>query len=133
MSKNVSATKTISFELQKPELKTLVETDEEVMSRIATRFKILDDMTRAACDGHIRAMIVSGPPGVGKSYGIERQLEKASLFDQIAGRKIKSEMIKGATSALGLYMALYKYSDTNCVVVFDDCDSILVDDTSLNL
>tara|TARA_B110000977_G_C10979145_1_gene455435 strand:- start:659 stop:1195 length:537 start_codon:yes stop_codon:yes gene_type:complete len=28
---------------------------------------------------------------------------------------------------------LYKYSDENSVLVFDDCDSVLLDDTSLNL
>jgi hypothetical protein len=28
---------------------------------------------------------------------------------------------------------LYKYSDKNCVLVFDDCDSILFDDVCLNL
>jgi hypothetical protein len=78
-------------------------------------------------------MIVAGPPGVGKSYGIESQLEKANLFDQISGRRVKSEMIKGTASALGMYKALYKYSDDNSVIVFDDCDSILLDDVCLNL
>lgn len=78
-------------------------------------------------------MIVSGPPGVGKSYGIERQLDKANLFDRIAGRKVKSEIFKGASTALGLYMSLFKYSEANCVAVFDDCDTILSDEVSLNL
>ena len=53
---------------------TKVETDEEVMNRIEQRFNILDDMTKAAINGDIRAMIVQGPPGVGKSYGVEFQL-----------------------------------------------------------
>jgi replication-associated recombination protein RarA len=44
-----------------------VETDEEVMHRIEQRFNILDDMTKACIAGDIRAMIVVGPPGVGKS------------------------------------------------------------------
>jgi hypothetical protein len=109
------------------------ETDEQVMERIAGRFDMLDKMAAAACNGNIRAMIVSGPPGVGKSYGVERELEKASLFDKIAGRRIKCEVIKGSTTALGLYCQLYKYSDEGSVLVFDDCDSILLDDVSLNL
>ena len=109
------------------------EDDETVIARIAERFEILDDMTKAVLNGDIRAMIVAGPPGVGKSYGIESQLEKANLFDQISGRRVKSEMIKGTASALGMYKALYKYSDSNSVVVFDDCDSILLDDVCLNL
>ena len=66
-----------------------VETDEQVMDRIEQRFAILDDMTKAAIAGDIRAMIVVGPPGVGKSYGVEYQLEKAGMFDQISGKKIK--------------------------------------------
>jgi predicted AAA+ superfamily ATPase len=109
------------------------EDDEAVISRIAERFDILDDMTKAVLNGDIRAMIVAGPPGVGKSYGIESQLERANLFDQISGRRVKSEMIKGTASALGMYKALYKYSDENSVIVFDDCDSILLDDVCLNL
>ena len=110
-----------------------VETDEEIIERIRERFSILDEMTTAATNGDIRAMIVSGPPGVGKSFGVERIVEKATLFDQISGKKLRAEVIKGSTSALGLYCQLYKYSDENCVLVFDDCDSILLDDVSLNL
>lgn len=109
------------------------ETEEEAIVRIRERFEILHDMTRAATTGDIRAMIVSGPPGVGKSFGVEQEIEKATLFDQVAGRKLRAEVVKGSATALGLYATLYKYSDPNCVLVFDDCDSILLDDTSLNL
>ena len=111
----------------------VVETDEQVIERIRERFEILDEMAKAATNGDIRAMIVSGPPGVGKSYGVEQVVEKACLFDQIAGKKLRAEVVKGSATALGLYCTLYKYSDPNCVLVFDDCDSILLDDVSLNL
>jgi len=114
-------------------LETAGETDEAVIERIRQRFEILDEMTTAATTGDIRAMIVSGPPGVGKSFGVERIVEKACLFDQISGKRLRAEVIKGSTSALGLYCALYKHSDANCMLVFDDCDSILLDDVSLNL
>ena len=109
------------------------QTDEERMAEIAERFEILHEMTKAAVSGDIRAMIVSGPPGVGKSYGVELEIEKATLLDQIAGRKLRAEVVKGSATPIGLYQTLYKYSDPNCVVVFDDCDSILLDDVSLNL
>lgn len=109
------------------------ESDEEVIARIRERFDILHEMTKAAANGDIRAMIVSGPPGVGKSYGVEQEIEKACLLDQIAGRKLRAEVVKGSATPIGLYQTLYKYSDPNCVVVFDDCDSILIDDVSLNL
>jgi hypothetical protein len=109
------------------------ETDEQIMDRIGKRFGILDEMTRAAKEGNIKAMIVSGPPGVGKSYGVEQQLEKDSIFDDVAGNSRKYEVVKGAMSAIGLYAKLYKYSDPKNVVVFDDCDSVLLDDLSLNI
>jgi hypothetical protein len=109
------------------------QTDEERMAEIAERFEILTEMTKAATAGDIRAMIVSGPPGVGKSFGVELEIEKATLLDQIAGRRLRAEVVKGSATAIGLYQALYKYSDPNCVIVFDDCDSILLDDVCLNL
>ena len=110
-----------------------VETDEEVMERIGSRFDILDQMTKATIAGDVRAMIVVGPPGVGKSYGVEKQLEHSGLFDKLSGRKIKYEVIKGAMTPIGLYCTLYKHSDKNNVLVFDDCDSVFQDDLSLNI
>lgn len=109
------------------------ETDEEVMCRIGERFDILDQMTKATIAGDVRAMIVVGPPGVGKSYGVEKQLELSGLFDKLAGRRIKYEVIKGAMTPIGLYCTLYKSSDPCNVLVFDDCDSVFQDDLSLNI
>lgn len=109
------------------------ETDDEIMARMRDRFEILDDMTKAVIAGDIRAVIVSGPPGVGKSYGVEQELDKAALFDKVAGRRVRSEVVKGSTTALGLYTTLYKYSDPGSVLVFDDSDDIFFDDTSLNI
>lgn len=114
-------------------VKTPVKTDEERIKEIAERFEILDEMTKATLNGDIRAMIVSGPPGVGKSFTVESEIEKASIFDHIAGRKLKSTIVKGNATAIGLYKTLYEYSDTNCVIVFDDADSIFFDDLSLNI
>lgn len=111
----------------------VAETDEQAMDRIRERFDILHEMTKACVSGDIRAMIVSGPPGVGKSFGVEQEIDKATMFDQIAGKRLRAEVVKGAATPIGLYKTLYKYSDPNCVVVFDDCDSILLDDLALNL
>lgn len=109
------------------------ETDDEIKTRMRERFKVLTNMTQAAKEGNVRAVIVSGPPGVGKSFGVEQQLMKADLFDAIAARKPKYEIVKGAMSSIGLYMKLYEYREKGNVVVFDDCDSILFDDLSLNI
>ena len=100
--------------------------DTEVMARIAERFEILEDMTTAVKEGDVRAMIVVGPPGVGKSYGVHKKLDEHSLYDEVAG-KVKYQGVKGAMTALGLYAKLYEFSDSGNVLVFDDCDSVLMD------
>jgi len=109
------------------------ESDQEILDRLAERFDILTDMTKAVKSGDVRAMIVSGPPGVGKSYGVEAVLQKDGLFDTLAERKPRYEIVKGAMSALGLYAKLYEFSAEKNVVVFDDCDSVLMDELSLNI
>jgi len=109
------------------------ETDVEIKERLRKRFQVLTDMTQAAKEGNVRAVIVSGPPGVGKSYGVEQQLQKSDLFQTIAGRPPKYEIVKGAMSAIGLYKKLYDFKDLGNVIVFDDCDSILLEDLSLNI
>ena len=111
------------------------ETDEETVERMRERFQMLEDMTAASKRGDVRAMIVSGPPGVGKSYGVEKVLGKHDLLADIAGNNSlkKYEVVKGAMSAIGLYCKLFNYADKDCVLVFDDCDSVLLDDLSLNI
>ena len=110
-------------------------TDDQIMERLRTRFSILDDMTRAVKKGDVRAMIVTGPPGVGKSFGVEKVLAKHDVFADVAqDQKLKKyEVVKGAMSALGLYSKLFEYSDKKSILVFDDCDSVLLDDLSLNI
>ena len=115
------------------ELSVAKESDEEIIARLSERFSILTEMTKAVKHGDVRAMIVSGPPGVGKSFGVEAVLQKDDLFNTLGNKKPKYEVVKGAMSSLGLYCKLYEYADAGNVIVFDDCDSILMEDLSLNI
>ena len=139
MAEMTTAKKSAKGEVKSLEMdkvgKVLNESDEQIMGRLRERFNILDDMTRAVKKGAVRAMIVSGPPGVGKSHGVEAVLGKHDMMANIAGNeKLKKyEVVKGAMSALGLYSKLYQYSDAKNILVFDDCDSVLLDDLSLNI
>ena len=108
------------------------KTQEERMAEIQARFDILDDMAEACKEGTVRALILSGPPGIGKSYGVTTKLEQTSMFDNLQAVN-KWEVVKGATSGLGLYKKLYQYSKAGSVIVFDDCDTVLFDDLSLNI
>ena len=66
------------------------ESDEEAIARIEGRFNILTEMTEAVAQQKVKGMIVSGPPGIGKSYGVESCMDRYSTFDDIAGKKRSS-------------------------------------------
>jgi len=108
------------------------ESDEETIERLRERFDMLKDMTKAVKKGDVRAMIVSGPPGVGKSHGVEEVLDRYKTLETLGAAK-KYEVVKGAMSPIGLYCKLFKYADKDNVLVFDDCDSIFDEPLALNI
>ncbi len=103
------------------------ETDAQIEARLNERFSVLEMLTDAAFNGDANAAIISGPPGLGKSFTIEKGLK------QWDPNKINSLQIKGYVRATGLYKLLYKFRNKGQVIVFDDADTVLFDETSLNL
>ena len=105
----------------------IVETDEQVETRISERFEVLEYMTEAAISGDARSMIVSGPAGLGKSHTVETALSKwdpaGDFYTQI----------KGYVRAPGLFKLLYKHRHAGRVLVFDDADDVFLDDVSIGL
>lgn len=102
------------------------ETDDEILTRLNDRFSVMTDMALATAIGQNRAMIVSGPAGLGKSHGIGMVLEEL-------GDNVKATIIKGFVRSTGLYKTLFDHRDPGSVVIFDDADSIFFDDVSLNI
>ena len=100
------------------------ETEEQIRAKLAERFETLTDVANAAVDGRVRAVVVSGPAGLGKSSEVLAVLEKRKPF---------YTMVSGFVRATGLYKTLYEYRHPGSVIVFDDADSIFNDDISLNL
>jgi len=135
-SKAITTSHVIEFDtdaIKAKEAAIATESDEAILNRLNERFDILTEMTKAVKRGDVRAMIVSGPPGVGKSHNVEAVLQKDGLFDTLGERKPKFEVVKGAMSSIGLYSKLYEFSDSKHVLVFDDCDDILQEELSLNI
>lgn len=109
------------------------ETDDEAMERISETFLMLDKIVDASVRGVIRGLVVSGPPGVGKSFGVEKQLEAANMFRTMAGHDPRYEIVSGGVSSIGLYQKLYHNRGKDQVLVFDDCDGVLFEEECLNL
>lgn len=96
---------------------------------IEERFEALDILAESVIAGNVRAMIVAGAPGVGKTYTLEQRLEAA-----VATNRIKAYTpIKGSVSPIGLYTTLYENRKSGNVIVLDDIDSVFNDEESLNL
>lgn len=106
------------------------ETEEEIDLRLRQRFDTLDRMAAGVIKGVVPALIVSGPAGLGKSYGIERALEAHAAETQ--DEDFKYDVINGSISAVGLYIALYRMREGG-IVVLDDADEVFRDETALNI
>ncbi len=109
------------------------ETEDEAMSRISDTFLMLDKLTDACSKNIIRGLVVSGPPGIGKSFGVEKQLEAANMFLTLSNQDPKYEVISGGVSSIGLYQKLYHNRRKDTVLVFDDSDGVLFEEECLNL
>ena len=104
---------------------------------INQRFGFLSDMVTMLAKKDQPSVVVTGPGGLGKSHTVTTTLENSGLID-ISGLDIGDDVptnsfrvVKGYSTAKGLYRTLYE--NRNSVVVFDDCDSVLKDATSLNI
>ena len=106
-------------------LKQSNETDVQIDQKLKDRFDILEMMTNAAIDGSVKSLIVSGPAGLGKSFTVEQALE---TWDP---EELNHTVIRGYVKATGLYKTLYQYRNKGQMIVFDDSDSIFMDDTTL--
>lgn len=103
-------------------------TDAEVDRYVNDKFSSLERMAQGVVSGIFRAVILSGPPGVGKSFAIENILAHAA-----SQSGLDYERITTYSRATGLYKALYENRDTSDVILIDDCDSIFQDDISLSI
>lgn len=97
----------------------------EASKRILIRFGILEEFAEQSTRGECRAMIVSGPPGLGKSFTVERVLKGMDEGSY--------SLLKGYVKTTGLIRKLYEHRHPGHLVVFDDCDMIFRDENSLNL
>lgn len=111
--------------LTAPVIQRPIETEAEVLTKLTDRFSAMDLMAGATAAGTNRSLIISGPAGLGKSHGVMQ------ILDNLKGVEVK--VIRGFVRATGLYKTLHEFRHNNCVIVFDDADSVFGDDISLNI
>jgi hypothetical protein len=104
------------------------KSDSELIDEIRCRFTSLTRFAETIVDGKLRSLIVSGNAGIGKTYTLETILERAADDSKIMFRSVK-----GYVKATGLYKLMWEHRFDNCVLLFDDADSIFQDECALNL
>lgn len=100
----------------------------EMLSDLQKRFEILGILTKGAVEKNVRAVTVTGAPGVGKTFTVEQILEMSH-----ESSKTTYEIVRGALSAVNLYKLAYRNRKAGNVIVLDDADSIFNDEDALNI
>jgi hypothetical protein len=111
---------------QQPQVVVQTETDAEIAARLNDNFDAMHTMALATFMGKNKSLIISGPAGVGKSHTVTQ------IMDKMEGDKLCT-FVKGYVRPTGLYKMLYENRHKDCVIVFDDSDSVFMDDVCLNL
>lgn len=97
--------------------------DDQIMDDIGAQFDLFEECIEQVVCGERRGVIVSGPPGSGKSHAV------AKFEDRAKGEYVP---ITGSISPPELYRLLHKIKDNGCAA-FDDCDDIFKFVEGLNL
>lgn len=112
------------------------ETQDERSARIRSRYAVLERMAGQVAETKLPSLIVSGPPGLGKSFTVEEVLKDVrgdATSDLIEEGDFEPyDIISGTITAPMLYLALWRQRDGG-VVVLDDCDSAFGNEECLNI
>ena len=85
-------------------------------ARLEGKLNTVEGICKDIAQGKTGGLVLSGPPGVGKTY---------SVMSFLAKHKKKSGhhyIFKGKITPFNIYPTLYRYRETGDVVVFDDAD-----------
>jgi hypothetical protein len=108
-------------------VEAIPETVDEIKTRIRETFEALQDLTQAVAANTVNALIVTGAPGLGKSFTVNKVLH--DINDGEYGYVFHS----GYLRASHLFRLLWENRQKGQVVVIDDCDGILSDEIALNI
>ncbi len=131
------------------------ESIEDAKKRITLRYSAMERMCRRLVAGGMPSLIVSGPPGLGKSYTALEAIEEkeaegklsnvltAGMLDadednednanDLASAGVKMyDVISGSITAVGLYQALWNVREGG-IILLDDIDEVFRDEVCLNL
>ena len=109
------------------------ESEEDAVKRIRKTFSMLNEIVEASSKGLVRGLVVSGPPGIGKSYGVRETLMANNIYAKLIDVAPPYKFVSGSSTPIGLYKILYDMRHKGNILILDDCDNVFFDEVSLNL
>jgi len=113
------------------------EQDSGLQFSVADRFAFVEALSTMVATGKAPSAIITGEGGIGKTFTVLKTLRDLGLVantdegaDQLPPSKVFT-IVKGYSTPMALYRTLYENSDR--IIVFDDCDSIMKDPVAINL
>lgn len=103
-------------------------TPEQMVERTYQRFQSVYVTIELLLEGKLSGMVINGAPGIGKSYRVHEQLEAARKE-----RAFEPRYLSGYSSPLEFYRVLHETREHKHILVLDDADTILQDETAVNL
>ena len=89
-------------------------------------FDDLSDLVKMVSSGIQKSLLITGMAGIGKTYTVTKE-----VTDMLGPKGNKWVLIKGKTSPLGLYSALFLNRDK--LILFDDIDSVFANKDTVNM
>lgn len=93
---------------------------------INKKFIFLSQLIKMILNKTAVSLVITGEGGLGKSYTVKKELLIKDLT-----KDADYMIVKGFSTARGLYRTLYENSDK--LIIFDDCDEVLEDKVAKNL
>jgi len=93
---------------------------------INKRFEFLNDLVNMVLKKQMVSLLVTGDGGLGKTKTVMDAVDKAGLKENL-----DYYMVKGYSTAKGLYNTLYQQQDK--LIIFDDCDEVLENEIARSL
>lgn len=95
------------------------------------KMSFVEDLVRGLIDtNYVNSVMIVGPPGIGKTYTVNKILLAQSEDED---KPIVYKKTSGHITPLAFFNTLTAHSSPNSVLFFDDADSIISDQTSLNM